>query len=275
MRAALRLAGVLGLAGALALAATSALAEEPAKARDFCTDRPTKSTAPCILDQGRWQLESDVVNVTIQHDAGVRTETWLATSPTLKYGLSQRIDVELNITPWEQVKVTDHGTVSRASGFGDTVARLKIGLAGTDGGDFSAALAPFVKAPTARHDLGNGAWEGGLVTPLAWNLAGGWNLTVDPEADLLLNQSGSGRHLATAGLVSFTHAMTPSVSGSVELWGAEDFDPSGTTRQLSFDVGAAWIVPGAKDLQFDGGVNLGLNRQTPGMQAYVGVSKRF
>jgi hypothetical protein len=33
--------------------------------------------------------------------------------------------------------------------------------------------------------------------------------------------------------------------------------------------------PKSPTLQLDGGVNLGLNRATPGVQAYVGVSHRF
>ena len=68
---------------------------------------------------------------------------------------------------------------------------------------------------------------------------------------------------------------TKTISLSAELWCDANFDPSGTVTQGSFDLGAAWIPAKAPDFQFDGGVNLGLNKATPGVQAYVGISHRF
>ena len=55
----------------------------------------------------------------------------------------------------------------------------------------------------------------------------------------------------------------------------EDFEPSGHSTQASFDLAAAWIPAKRPNFQLDGGVNLGLNKQTPAAQAYVGVSQRF
>ena len=48
---------------------------------------------------------------------------------------------------------------------------------------------------------------------------------------------------------------------------------SGTTKQYSLD-GAVAYVP-FSNIQFDAGVNIGLNRFTPGAQLYAGVSRRF
>ena len=50
-------------------------------------------------------------------------------------------------------------------------------------------------------------------------------------------------------------------------------DPSGHRRQRSLDLGAAWLL--TRNLQLDGGVNLGLDRQTPDVQGYAGISQRF
>ena len=69
--------------------------------------------------------------------------------------------------------------------------------------------------------------------------------------------------------------MTKTVTVVVEVWGDANFDPAGTVNQASFDLGAAWIPAKLPNFQLDGGVNLGLNRATPGVQAYVGVSRRF
>ena len=45
--------------------------------RGLCTDRPTKSTGPCTVDAGHWQVEVDAYDVTWDrsgdHVAGVIT----------------------------------------------------------------------------------------------------------------------------------------------------------------------------------------------------------
>jgi hypothetical protein len=65
------------------------------------------------------------------------------------------------------------------------------------------------------------------------------------------------------------------VTLSAEIWTDVNFDPAGRATQLSADLGAAWVPPTQPNLQFDGGVNLGLDNRTPGVQAYIGVSRRF
>src|SRR5579871_1419567 len=68
--------------------------------RSLCTDRPTKSTSPCTVDAGHWQVESDVYNYTEQDSAGVSITTQLIGNPTLKLGLTNTWDVEVNIVPY-------------------------------------------------------------------------------------------------------------------------------------------------------------------------------
>lgn len=241
--------------------------------RDLCPDRPTKGTGACTVDAGHWQVEADIVNYTFQRDAGVSTETWLATSPTVKLGLTDTLDAELAFTPDVIVRATDHskGLSQTQSGFGDTFGRLKFQVAG--GQTFQAVILPFVKAPTARSGIGNGAWEGGLIVPLQWNLPKGWQLGLSPEADWLKNGSSSGYHLAASTPVTLSHEIAPKVTGSLEVWTGSDFDPAGTTTQWSADASVAWLA--RPDLQLDAGVNFGLNRNTPSTQAYVGISRRF
>jgi hypothetical protein len=58
-----------------------------------------------------------------------------------------------------------------------------------------------------------------------------------------------------------------------ELWGAWDWDPDGTGKQASVDGSIAYLV--SDSVQIDGGANFGLNRQTPDVEIYTGVSARF
>ena len=246
------------------------------KLRDLCTDRPTKSTGTCTVDKGHWQVESDIVNVTSFRFDGVTTQTTLATSPVVKYGLADNSDIELGFTPDEIVHVTDHttGQSGALSGFGDMFLHWKYEFIGAGGGNFTATFDPYVKAPTARSGLGDGKWEGGLVVPINWNsIGGGWSLGADPEVDYVRDALGSGYHAALQSPITFSHPLSKSVTGSIEFWAGTDLDPAHTSHEYSADLAAAWVV--GPNLQLDGGINFGLNRETPQTQVYVGVSRRW
>ena len=58
-----------------------------------------------------------------------------------------------------------------------------------------------------------------------------------------------------------------------EIWTSQNFDPSGTFDQWSYDFAVAWLV--TPTLQLDAGANIGLNRNTPDVVSYVGISARF
>ena len=258
-------------------AAPAADASQAPQLRALCTDRPTKSTSPCTVDPGHFQLESDIGNVTVDHSGGADTTTALYTNPTLKYGVSDTVDVELNIAPYETIVSRDRATdiTTRNEGVGDLYVRVKWALIGAAGGDFGLAFVPYLKAPTASGGVGNGAWEGGLIVPVAFNLPAGWAGVIDPELDILKDPLDDEHHLGVAGLVSLSHPLTKTITGSVEIWGDENYQPGHAIKQASADVGAAWIPASDQNLQFDGGVNFGLNSQTPVAQMYVGVSRRF
>ena len=269
------------LAGAaMVFAAQVAIAADDAPAsalRPLCTDRPTKSTSPCTVDAGHIQVESDLFNVTVDRGGGLTTVTWLATNPTIKLGLTDTLDGEVNLAPFVSVRTRDRSTgqVSRISGVGDLSLRLKWSLLGESGGAVAFALSPYVKLPTARVGVGNGAVEGGLIAPVNLNLPAGWSLVIDPEVDVLKNATDDGRHLNASGLLSLSRGVSKTLTLSAELWTDRDFGPGAARTQVSADIGAAYSPAKAPNWQLDGGVNFGLNRQTPAAQAYLGVSRRF
>jgi len=284
------LVGILALAGAALAQETPAAAPPPDKSgftlfdptpaadlRALCTDRPTKSASPCTVDAGHFQIESDLVNVTFDRSGGANTTTWLATNPTLKLGLTNTLDAELNIVPLEIVTVRNRatGATSRTSGLGDLYARLKWNLLGDDGGAIGLAISPFVKLPTAKAGIGDGAVETGATALISVNLPDSFSLNVNPEIDLLRNAQDSSRHINTIAVASLNRPVSKTIILSVELWSDVDFDPAGRTTQVSADLGAAWIPARHQNFQLDGGVNLGLNNRTPAVQAYAGVSRRF
>jgi hypothetical protein len=238
----------------------------------ICADRPTKSNGPCTVDVGHFQIEADFVNATFMHAAGVTTDTWLVFNPTLKYGLAPNLDIEANFDPLEIVRVKDApGAVSTQTGVSDLYLRLKYEFLNTPG--VQAAVMPYVKAPTARIGIGNGAWEGGLIAPVNIKLSSAFNLAVQPEFDDLLNNSGTGHHLAVSQDFNIGWSLPHSVTVFVEVWGQWSFDPAGTQKQFSADIAAALGL--GRDSQLDAGINFGLNRDTPGVAPYIGYSHRF
>jgi hypothetical protein len=245
----------------------SARAEDLTK--PICADRPNKGASPCTVDAGHWQVEMDAADWTHDRAAGVTTDFGVFASTNFKYGVSPTLDLELNVAPYEVLASSGQG---RVSGFGDLTARAKWAVAG---GDLPVTLAPFLKIPTASRAIGNGAVEGGLVAPIGVSLPRGLSLTVNPEIDALHDSAGSGTHAAYALSAAVGRALGPEFAGAVEVWGAENEEPAGHLRQASFDLGLAWIPMKDQNLQLDAGTNLGLTRDTPALNVYVGLSRRF
>lgn len=257
---------VLGLAG-------PAFADD---LRDLCPDRPSKGTSPCTVDKGHLQLEADFLDATWDRHGGVSDDSFVWANPTLKYGLTDNIEVSVNIPPLVRLRSHDGvtGATQRAAGIGDLTFDVKASLTGNRPG-WNVALEPFVKAPVAHQPIGNGAWEGGVLLPIAGDVGHGWSLDLTPEVDVVEDGSGGGHHTAAAASLGLSHGLGGGVTGTVEVWGQSDFDPAGATRQYSFDLALAWIPKAQPSLQLDGGLNLGLNRDTPDVEAYVGVTRRF
>jgi hypothetical protein len=237
----------------------------------ICTDRPTKANATCTVPQGSWQLETDVGNSTHDRQGGVSTDTLYYLNPYFKYGLNDRQDIEINWAPAIHVRTREGGQTRSVSGAGDVYLRLKSQLLSDD--SVSVSLIPFIKAPTASHELGNDRWEGGLAVPIGVALPQGFSLTLGPELDVLADSDGHGHHGAVTGLVNVAHALSSRLTLAVELWAQNNRDPAGTIRQRSADVALSFLVN--PTLQLDVGANFGLNSSTPDSQVYLGLSHRF
>ena len=251
---------------ALLLLAAAAASEAP-----ICADRPTKANGTCTVPAGHVQAETGLIDWVHDRSAGVRTDVTLWGGTFVKYGIGENSDLELGLTPFETVRVrgADHQT---SSGVGDTVVRWKQRLTAADA-SVQAALIPFAKLPTASHNLGNGKAEGGVAVPLNTPVAKAVTLTIGPELDLRADADGHGYHAAMVQLVNLGWQATSKLALGAELWSQWDWAPDGTTRQVSADAAAAYLV--SDRLQLDAGANFGLNRRTPDLEIYAGIATRF
>ena len=257
----MRLGGVLVAAIALPIASAAWADEAP-----ICADRPGKANPTCTVPPGNVQLETGLVDW-----AQDRSGDQLTVGDTaITFGLTDRLHVEFDLTPYAQVHA--EGVHRRASGIGDSGVALKYRVT-RDSAPVQAALYPFVKLPTANHKLGNGKLEGGIALLVDSSFGSSATWDVAPEVDLVADSIGSGYHLAMVQVASVGLGVTDKLNVSGDLWGQWDFDPAGTAQQYSIDGAAAYLL--SNRIQLDGGVNFGLNRNTPDIELYSGIAVRF
>ena len=242
--------------------------------RDFSTDRPPKANSPYTVDAGHFQYETDIVNFADQLSGPVRGYTLYAPNPTFKEGITNTLDLEVNISligVYASTPAT--GQSSTTWGVGDLYTRAKINLWGNDGGQSALALIPYVKAPTAPPGIGNGAVEGGVIAPLSISLANDFTFSFNSEIDALKDSGDDGRHANYANLVNLSRPIAKDVTLYLELWSDYNADPSQKTTQYSFDTAVTWLI--RPNLQLDVGADFGLNTATPTVQVFAGLSQRF
>jgi hypothetical protein len=240
--------------------------------RDFCADRPGKDTPACVLDSGRFQLETSLVDQTRDRQAGVTIDTTDLADLELRFGVTPTTELQLAWSPHVRIRSHGPGVDDHVSGAGDLTLAARRSLRNPDGSGFSAAVEPFVTAPTGRSGIGAGKWQGGVIVPLSWQVSDAVGLGLTPEVDIVPDQDGHGAHLAWTNVVAASRQLGPVTLGA-DLWASRDDDPAGAVTQASFDVDAAWQAQ--QVLQFDVGLNAGLNRHTPDLEAYLGLARRF
>jgi hypothetical protein len=137
---------IIGIAALAILMSWPAAAEEPDKSgytlfdptpddlmRKFAPDRPTKGFSVRTIDAGHFELETDLVSYTYSHDLGVTTHTIQALDPTLKLGLTNWMDFEVQFNGLQYARSFDDaavGSLANTAGFGDVFLRSKINSAG-------------------------------------------------------------------------------------------------------------------------------------------------
>ena len=240
--------------------------------RSFSTDRPPKANTPYTLDAGHLQYETDLIVYGHGNTDGIRTDQWTLLDPTLKLGLTNSIDAELQLTPYQSSSTRGVMGSTSASGLGDTVARLKVNLLGNDKGPVSLALLPYIKVPTAPISLGNRAVEGGLIIPIALTAPGGFNVVVVPEGDYLKNSPTGGYHTAFDFLINVSHPLDKRWTLFNELYTAQPLK-KGYARAFTLDEALTCLL--SPSIQLDFGGNFALDSVSPRIELYAGLSQRF
>jgi Putative MetA-pathway of phenol degradation len=243
--------------------------------REMSTDRPDATESPYTVDAGHYQIESDLLARSRDHDkadgADTVTTAWLFSTLNFKFGITNRIDLQTVVEPYTRIETDDHvaATNEKLDGFGDITSRLKINLWGNDGGDTAAALMPFVKWPTASNGLGNDKIEGGLIFPIAFTLSSGWSLGIMTELDVVRNADDDGYTTEWVNTATVSHDIAGDLGGYLELTSTLT-----EGRDLAtFNCGLTYGIN--NNTQFDLGTNIALTDATEDLVVFLGLSIRY
>lgn len=259
---------------AAALAVCPAIADAQ-EARELCADRPGLGTPPCTVEPGQVVAELGLADWMHDKDASSRTDRVEAGELLVRFGLTETLEAQIGWTAYGHQRVRDRltGRVDRSAGTGDVRIGLLRNLRNPDGSGFSVAVLPYATLPTGGAAIGAGDWGAGLIVPVSYELGKGVALQLTPEVDAAVDEDGDGRHLAYGSVVGLGLEISDAVSATIETSLTRDRDPWGHSTQALAGLSLAWQRH--DDLQFDAGVNLGLNADSPDRELYVGVTRRF
>jgi Putative MetA-pathway of phenol degradation len=232
-----------------------------AELRPLSTDRPDTTESPHTVDAGHFQVEMEIANWTRD---GCQREFSLG-ELNAKMGFSTAMDLQLVLPFYTQVR-------KGGEGFGEVEIRLKYNFWGNDSGATALAIMPFIKLPTARGDLGNGDYEGGIIVPYGFEGPAGWSCGVMGEVDLNSDEDGRGNHLTGIFSATTSHAVTETTGIFLELVGSQSAE-SDAAFQGYFNTGATWAV--TPTWQLDGGLRVGLTPAATDVTPFLGASAKF
>lgn len=244
--------------------------------RELSADRPDKTDTPFTVDAGHFQLEMDFANATYDRATEAGDKTRYASvefAPVnVKLGLLPNLDAQVVMTTYREEKTTDAvGSTDRRAGFLGVTPRLKVNLVGDDGGLFALALIPFLKLPASSRMLDNGAVEGGLGIPFAFDVPG-WDVSFQTTLHCNRNATGTGRHGECDNSISIGHALFGKMSGSVEYFNSlsteHEAGPIGTV-----DIWLTYALD--HDSRLDGGVYIGVTKPADDWHPWVGMTRRW
>ncbi|QQL45448.1 transporter [Sulfuriroseicoccus oceanibius] len=259
----------LGLTSAAAIAGEApviAVAQADVReVRPLEADRPDVTESPITVDKGFWQLEMTTAEWTQDKADGVTTRGWGFGLANLKYGISQRDDLQLGFDSYS----TEKSGGTKTDGFGDIVVRWKHNVLGIDdGSDLALAVMPYVKVPTGT-DLSNDEWEGGFVVPVGVPLCERVGLGLQVEPAYVFNEDTAGHEFAVGHTVALAADLGGAFGGYVEYVGvaAESDYLAAISGGLTYDVNLHF--------RLDLGTQIGLNDAAEDARVFTGLTYRF
>jgi Putative MetA-pathway of phenol degradation len=236
--------------------------------RPLSTDRPDRTESPYTVPRGWFQLESDLVSWgRIDGDNESLTGMSLVTL-NMKYGLTDRIDLQFVFLPWVRVEEEVAGSViSRTTDTGPVGLRAKFNIVGNDKPGPAFALLPFAFVPT-HGDAVFDFVTWGIVAPLsipvgsdaAFSAMAGFTRIDNDDSWVTVS-------------MSFGSAIAGDFAGFLELYVSRNSFDTDAIDDTTIDAGITY-APG-ENWQLDVGVYRGLASETEDWRVFAGASVRL
>jgi hypothetical protein len=234
---------------ALLLIASPAIAQDD-NAEPPAFDRPGIGFAPSTLPRGSVAVEWGLPSLERDRsDDGTRS-TQYSSDLNLRIGLAEYVELQVFSTPWNHLQLKPRGAPSSsANGAGDkhALALLASSSFATGARDFSEGGTQYALGASYEYSF-NDRWSGALYAT-ATRGAGEDSFTWSPSLSVALTDEVSSYLEA-----GFTHT-------------------NGEPSTAIAGAGVTWMV--ARNVQLDASFDLGLDDDSPDVQAGLGVSFLF
>ena len=248
--------------------------------RDLSTDRPGKTESPYTVETGGFQFELNLGNLSFQntelYDSRTLNVRHGSFGGILKYGLASDIDLQF-VVGYEGVSSWIEGEPAHAVqskfpslGIADPGLRLKINLAGNDGGDPAVALMPYIFIPVGEKQATADDWQGGLIIPAALGTGSALDFGFMLELDVLADEEGHHPEFVSSATTAFD--LSRNLGAYFELFQRADLRGD-TPWEPMFDTGFTFGI--WKNMQLDWGINIGLNSHAADFNPFIGFSFRL
>jgi outer membrane putative beta-barrel porin/alpha-amylase len=242
--------------------------------RPYNTDRPSKTDSPYTIDAGVFQVESDVWNWTLDYENGVRTRTWIVSNTNFKLGLTNWMDLQVFPQIYVNTRTSGpaFGKPVEHDGFGDTTVRLKINLAGDDGGKLVLGFVSSVKIPTNTGDTGNHVWEPGFGLPVNYSLPWGFTFFGQTRIDVLDQTRSSNMRVQWQNPFGLSRTIVGNLSSYLEFYNAVS---TGHDQQWVGTLDTGLIYQVTPNFSIDVNAFFGLTDNAPDYNVFSGFGYRF
>lgn len=231
---------------------------------DIAFDRPGIGFAASTLPRGGVALEAGLPSFSRDRDDAGVLSTQYSADITLRIGLAEHLELQAFTSPWNYLRVAPRDApAERSSGAGDVGVGLKVALP-LPSEKHAVALLATTTFATGSRDFSEGATQYALGASYEYDFDDRWTGALYAN----VTRGGSEDSVTWAPSVSF--AATETVSTYLEL-GFTDTHGEPSTRIAG--AGVTWMVK--PRVQLDASFDVGLNDDSPDIQAGLGVSVYF
>lgn len=196
--------------------------------RAISCDRPNAASSPYSVNSGVVQVEVAALSFThdtVNGDKDFTYNSYSLGSTMVRLGLRDNLELRIAGTPFTYARANFHGSVSRDSGFGDTVISSRYNIQGNDGKGLGVAILPSIKLPSNQSDtglFGNRKIEGSVEVPLGYALNDKTSLVANPGVAFDNNDNSDGRDWNPYMAVAISRTLTDKLSVYGELYGKKN-----------------------------------------------------